>query len=130
MLTGDVIPSAGRGFIGGFDIARHPSKVRRLMGYCPQFDALHGELTGIETLQFYGRLRGIPAERLDSMVEYLIDRLSLREYANRPTGTYSGGNRRKVCVGIALIGNPPVVLLDEPSTGMDPVSRRYEKALK
>jgi len=96
-----------------------------LMGYCPQFDALHELLTAEETLQMYGRIRGVPERNLQQMVAYLIDRLSLREYCKRPAGTYSGGNKRKLSVAIALIGNPKVVFLDEPSTGMDPVSRRF-----
>jgi ABC-type nitrate/sulfonate/bicarbonate transport system ATPase subunit len=82
-----------------------------VVGYCPQFDALHENLTAAETLTFYGRIRGIPEFKLPSMVAYLIDRLSLGEYANRKAGTYSGGNKRKLSVAIALIGNPPVVFL-------------------
>lgn len=125
MLTGDVTPTRGQAYLGGFNIATQPLEVRRLMGYCPQFDALHELLTGRETLFFYGRIRGIPQERLATMVDFLVDRLSLTEHANKPAGTYSGGNKRKLSVAIALIGNPKVVFLDEPSTGMDPVSRRF-----
>jgi len=125
ILTGDVTPSKGRAFIGGYDIAQYPVEVRRLMGYCPQFDALSENLTARETLQFYGKIRGIPEEQIGRMVAFLIDRLSLTEYADRPCGRYSGGNKRKLSVAIALIGNPAVVFLDEPSTGMDPVSRRF-----
>jgi len=76
-------------------------------------------------LRFYGRIRGIPDAKLQKMVDFLIKRLSLGKYAKRPAGTYSGGNKRKLSVAIALIGNPPIVFLDEPSTGMDPVSRRF-----
>jgi len=128
MLTGDELPSAGTARLGpngGFDIIAQPASVRKLMGYCPQHDALHLKLTGRETLQFYGRLRGIPEERLTGMVNNLIERLSLGDYADREAGKYSGGNKRKLSVGIALIGNPPIVFLDEPTTGIDPVSRRY-----
>jgi len=125
MLVGEIVPSRGEAFLGGFNLASEPEHVRQLMGYCPQFDALHDQLTAKETLQFYGRLRGVPEEKLGSMVNYLINRLTLNDCAERPAGTYSGGNKRKLSVAIALIGNPKVVFLDEPSTGMDPVSRRF-----
>jgi ATP-binding cassette subfamily A (ABC1) protein 3 len=114
ILTGDVTPSQGKAYIGGYDIAHYPAQVRRLMGYCPQFDAIFDLLTARETLYFYGKIRGIPANRMKTMVAFLIDRLSLTEYADRPAGTYSGGNKRKLSVAIALIGNPPVVFLCEP----------------
>lgn len=94
------------------------------MGYCPQFDALHDLLTGTEHLKFYGRIRGVPEASLEKMSRSLLEGLTLTEFADRPAGTYSGGNKRKLSVAIALIGNPPVVFLDEPSTGVDPVSRR------
>ena len=125
MMTGDVTPTQGQAFIGGYSIAHYPTAVRRLMGYCPQHDALFDLLTARETLRFYGTIRGIPADKMEKMITFLIDRLSLTEFANRPCGTYSGGNKRKLSVAIALVGNPPCVFLDEPSTGMDPVSRRF-----
>eukprot|EP00455_Lapot_gusevi_P047022 TRINITY_DN6288_c0_g4_i3.p1 TRINITY_DN6288_c0_g4~~TRINITY_DN6288_c0_g4_i3.p1 ORF type:complete len:421 (-),score=131.40 TRINITY_DN6288_c0_g4_i3:151-1230(-) len=127
ILTGDEVPSLGQAFISNHNIASEPEVVRRLMGYCPQFDALHELMTAQEHLQFYGRIRGVPEEKLDNMVSVLTSRLTLDQDMQhlRPAGTYSGGNKRKLSVAIALIGNPPVVFLDEPSTGMDPVSRRF-----
>lgn len=125
ILTGDVIPTQGSAYIAGYNIATYPRQVRRLMGYCPQFDALHEAMTAREALRFYGKIRGIAPTKMDKMVNFLLNRLSLMQYADRPCGTYSGGNKRKLSVAIALIGNPPVVFLDEPSTGMDPVSRRF-----
>jgi ABC-type multidrug transport system ATPase subunit len=125
MITGDEIPTTGTAYLGGYEIQADVEQVRRIMGYCPQFDALHELLTGMETLEFYGRIRGIPESGLRSMADYLIQRLSLGPYANRTSGKYSGGNKRKLSVAIALIGNPPIVFLDEPSTGIDPVSRRF-----
>eukprot|EP00457_Paulinella_chromatophora_P000227 gb/GEZN01000227.1/.p1 GENE.gb/GEZN01000227.1/~~gb/GEZN01000227.1/.p1 ORF type:complete len:1777 (-),score=227.45 gb/GEZN01000227.1/:107-5437(-) len=125
MITGDEIPTAGTALLNGLDIASHGQEVRSMMGYCPQFDALHTNLTAVEHLEFYGRIRGVSERQLGPMVSYLIDRLNLREYADRLAGTYSGGNKRKLSVAIALVGDPPVVFLDEPSTGIDPVSRRF-----
>jgi ATP-binding cassette subfamily A (ABC1) protein 3 len=127
ILTGDEVPTSGTAVLAGHDILQEPHVVRRMMGYCPQFDALHELLTAEEHLQFYARVRGVPEDMLDRMVDLLIRRLTLDqdEQHKRPAGTYSGGNKRKLSVAIALIGNPPVVFLDEPSTGMDPVSRRF-----
>ncbi len=72
---------------------------------------MHELLTSKETLEFYARIRGVPENKIDGMVDYLITRLSLTEYKNKPAGTYSGGNKRKLSVAIALIGNPKVVFL-------------------
>lgn len=93
MMTGDVTPTQGQAFIGGYSIAHYPTAVRRLMGYCPQHDALFDLLTARETLRFYGTIRGIPKDKMEKMITFLIDRLSLTEFANRPCGTYSGGNK-------------------------------------
>jgi len=124
MLTGDEVPTRGSAFLNGFDVSTDP-QVRRQVGYCPQFDALHLLMTARETLTFYARIRGIRADRIPTMVNFLLDRLTLTVYADRPAEGYSGGNKRKLSVAIALIGDPKVVFLDEPSTGMDPVSRRF-----
>lgn len=127
MLTGDLIPSRGDALLAGKSVVSEASAVRSRIGYCPQFDAIDPLLTAEEALTFYGRIRGVPEKRLERMVKYLSRKLTLDQdnQHNRPCGGYSGGNKRKLSVGIALIGNPPVVFLDEPSTGMDPVSRRF-----
>ena len=127
ILTGDELPLGGYAKLGGYNIAENPEKVRQLMGYCPQFDALHDLMTAEEHLEFYARIRGVPEDKVSELVQYLIKRLTLDQdnQHTRPAGTYSGGNKRKLSVAIALIGNPPIVFLDEPSTGMDPVSRRF-----
>jgi len=75
-------------------------------------------------LQLYGRIKGVPEKDLAHFVDKMLDKLSLRPWADVVSSAYSGGNRRKLSVGIALIGNPPIVYLDEPSSGMDPSSRR------
>ena len=95
------------------------------MGYCPQFDGLQPNMTAREHLQFYAQVRGVPTDLIDDTVESLLSKMSLNKYADRQAGTYSGGNKRKLSVAIALIGEPAVVLLDEPSTGMDPEARRF-----
>nr|XP_061820635.1 retinal-specific phospholipid-transporting ATPase ABCA4-like [Nerophis lumbriciformis] len=95
------------------------------MGYCPQFDAIDELLTGREHLHLYARLRGVPEVEISRIAEWAIQKLGLSEYAGQSAGTYSGGNRRKLSTAIAMIGCPALVLLDEPTTGMDPLSRRF-----
>lgn len=83
-------------------------------------------MTVREHLRFYASIRGVPEDDVDGVVFSLMDRMHLSMYANRLATNLSGGNKRKLCVAIALIGDPPVVLLDEPSTGVDPESRCVE----
>ncbi|OPJ77309.1 retinal-specific ATP-binding cassette transporter isoform D [Patagioenas fasciata monilis] len=124
MLTGDTDVTSGDAVVAGSSILTHISNVHQNMGYCPQFDAIDDLLTGREHLHLYARLRGVPAEEIKRVAEWGIQRLGLSMYADHLAGTYSGGNKRKLSTAIALIGCPPLVLLDEPTTGMDPQSRR------
>ncbi|KAG8506409.1 ATP-binding cassette sub-family A member 3 [Galemys pyrenaicus] len=124
MLTGEETITSGDAFVGGHSVRSDIGKVRQRMGYCPQFDALLDHMTGRETLIMYARLRGVPERYLDACVENALRGLLLEPHAGRLVGTYSGGNKRKLSTGIALLGEPAVVFLDEPSTGMDPVARR------
>merc|ERR1719166_32504 len=114
----------GEAYINGISIDNQTA-IRRFVGYCPQFDALFPLLTAREHLNFCGRIKGLYGDELKSQIDKLLTALSLTKYENRRAGTYSGGNKRKLSVAVAMIGNPPVIFLDEPSTGMDPVSRRH-----
>uniref|UniRef100_A0A4W5MUY1 P-type phospholipid transporter n=1 Tax=Hucho hucho TaxID=62062 RepID=A0A4W5MUY1_9TELE len=122
MLTGDIAVSGGEAFLNGYSIRTEMRDVHQNMGYCPQFDALNDLLTGREHLEFYARLRGVPEKEV---AEWGIQKLGLVKYSNKSAGTYSGGNKRKLSTAMALIGCPPVVFLDEPTTGMDPKARRF-----
>ncbi|XP_053412499.1 phospholipid-transporting ATPase ABCA3 [Nycticebus coucang] len=124
MLTGEDSITSGDAFIGGYSISSDIGKVRQRIGYCPQFDALLDHMTGREMLVMYARLRGIPECHIGACVENTLRGLLLEPHANKLVKTYSGGNKRKLSTGIALIGEPAVIFLDEPSTGMDPVARR------
>ncbi|KAJ8008300.1 hypothetical protein DPEC_G00103410 [Dallia pectoralis] len=125
MLTGDIAVSGGEAFLNGFSIRTEMRDVHQNMGYCPQFDALNDLLTGREHLEFYARLRGVPEKEVPMVAEWGIQKLGLVKYSNKTAGTYSGGNKRKLSTAMALIGCPPVVFLDEPTTGMDPKARRF-----
>uniref|UniRef100_A0AAY4BEA4 ABC transporter domain-containing protein n=1 Tax=Denticeps clupeoides TaxID=299321 RepID=A0AAY4BEA4_9TELE len=124
MLTGDETVSAGDAYIDGYSILRDIKKVQQRIGYCPQFDAVLDHMTGRETLSMYARLRGVPERYVAGCVDNVLRSLLLEPHADRLVRNYSGGNKRKLSAGIALIGGPPVIFLDEPSTGMDPVARR------
>uniref|UniRef100_A0AAY5L176 ABC transporter domain-containing protein n=1 Tax=Esox lucius TaxID=8010 RepID=A0AAY5L176_ESOLU len=121
MLTGDTTVSYGELTIKS-NVLTEMDQVHQLMGYCPQFDAICDLLTGREHLEFYARLRGVPEE---SVARWGVRTLGLTQYAEREAGAYSGGNKRKLSTAIALIGAPPVIFLDEPTTGMDPKAKRF-----
>jgi len=107
------------------DVMRQLREVRKVVGYCPQFDGLTDLLTVREHIELYARLRGVPSDQINTMVVQKMEQLDLNDFEKRLAGTLSGGNKRKLSVAIATIGNPPIVFLDEPSTGMDPVARRF-----
>ncbi|XP_073746135.1 ATP-binding cassette sub-family A member 2 [Callorhinus ursinus] len=125
MLTGDESTTGGEAFVNGHSVLKELLQVQQSLGYCPQFDALFDELTAREHLQLYTRLRGIPWKDEARVVKWALEKLELSKYADKPAGTYSGGNKRKLSTAIALIGYPAFIFLDEPTTGMDPKARRF-----
>uniref|UniRef100_A0A8B9K328 P-type phospholipid transporter n=1 Tax=Astyanax mexicanus TaxID=7994 RepID=A0A8B9K328_ASTMX len=124
MLTGDTVVTSGEAFLARKSILREIDQVHQNMGYCPQFDAINDLLTGREHLEFYAILRGVPEREVCEVAEWGIRKLGLVKYSDKAAGSYSGGNMRKLSTAMALIGGPPVVFLDEPTTGMDPKARR------
>ena len=125
MLTADVLPTRGTAELGGLDILKSQYQVRQLLGYCPQTNPLLPLVTVLEHLKMFGRIKGIKDSDLDSVCETRMTELSLLPFKNKRAGDLSGGNKRKLCVAIALIGEPLVIFLDEPSAGMDPVAKRH-----
>ncbi|XP_031807821.1 ATP-binding cassette sub-family A member 2 isoform X3 [Sarcophilus harrisii] len=125
MLTGDESTTGGEAFINGHSVLKELLQVQQSLGYCPQFDALFDELTAQEHLELYTRLRGVPWKDEERVVKWALEKLELSKYADKPAGTYSGGNKRKLSTAIALIGYPAFIFLDEPTTGMDPKARRF-----
>ncbi|XP_069128746.1 phospholipid-transporting ATPase ABCA1-like [Argopecten irradians] len=125
MLTGDVSVTEGNAYVNGHSILTDMVSVHRSIGYCPQFDAFDNLLTGREILSFYARLRGVPEKDIKEVAEWAVRRLNLTQYADKLSEGYSGGNKRKLSTAISLIGNPSIIFLDEPTTGMDPRARRF-----
>ncbi|BES94947.1 ATP-Hypothetical protein cassette sub-family A member [Nesidiocoris tenuis] len=131
MLTGTITPTKGDANIFSYSLSSQRKKYLERLGYCPQQDGLLPELSARSHLMLFGRLRGIPSRELPDLVQKWIDVLDMTPICDRPCQTYSGGNKRKLSTAIALIGDPPVVLLDEPTTGVDPVvSRKLWSVLK
>ncbi|KAF3843010.1 hypothetical protein F7725_001859 [Dissostichus mawsoni] len=129
MLTGDVSPTDGTAQIRDrdgrlVDIMECRNEGINI-GYCPQVDALDDLLTGKEHLYFYARIRGISKKEIDGVVNYLLKRLELSYHKDIITDGYSCGTRRKLSTALALIGHPKILLLDEPSSGMDPRTKRH-----
>ena len=124
-LTKDIEPTEGDISIAGFNIQSEFAKARKLIGYCPQHDAIFTLMTVEEHLWFYAKIKGIPADRRSETIERAIKELHIEDQRSKPAGTLSGGNKRKLSVAIAILGNPPIILLDEPSAGMDPEARRF-----
>ncbi|KAF2368204.1 ABC transporter-like [Trinorchestia longiramus] len=125
MLTGDLTVTSGEAYVNGYSITNQIKKVQQEVGYCPQFDAILDQMTGRETLRMFARLRGVPESCIDEQITDLAQQLIVTPHLDNLVGNYSGGNKRKISTGIALIGEPPLVLLDEPTSGMDPVARRH-----
>ena len=123
-LTGEHTPTCGDAFINGKSIVKDMHEARQWIGYCPQFDALHEHMTVREHLVLYCRLRGLTGREVTEQVEKTLTALSLEKYATTMAKSLSGGNKRKLSLGIALIGDTKCILLDEPTAGMDPVARR------
>ena len=116
-------PSAGRAAVLDHDVVREPDAVRRVIGLAGQFAAVDANLTGRENLRLIGRLTQMETPALAPRATELLDRFDLSEAADRPVRTYSGGMRRRLDVAAALVPRPPVLFLDEPTTGLDLHSR-------
>ncbi|CAO2818609.1 unnamed protein product [Amaranthus hypochondriacus] len=125
-LTGIASVTAGDAIIYGNSI-RNPigmSNIRKMIGVCPQFDVLWNTLTGEEHLQLFATIKGLPPASIKEVVKKALEEVGLAYSAKVRAGSYSGGMRRRLSVASALLGDPKLVILDEPTTGMDPISRR------
>jgi len=118
-----VRPDGGTLRVGGVDVVRHPDQVRSNIGLAGQYAAVEGAMTGRENLVMVGRLFGLGRRAAGHNADAVLDRLGLGDAADRLVRTYSGGMRRRLDVGASLVGAPRVLLLDEPTTGLDPRSR-------
>jgi ABC-type multidrug transport system ATPase subunit len=118
MITGDISITSGDAIVNNYSVSKQIEKVHKNIGYCPQFDVIFPLLTAREHLLFYARLRGIPERHAEKVCIWALSRVGLLPYVDRLAGDYSGGNKRKLSTAIALVGDPSVICLDEPTSGM------------
>jgi ABC-2 type transport system ATP-binding protein len=123
ILTTLTHPDAGSATVAGIDVLKDPAAVRRKFGVAGQYASLDEVLTGRENLGMIGRLYRIGAKEVAERASSLLERFELTEAADRPLKTYSGGMRRRLDLAAALMARPPVIFLDEPTTGLDPKGR-------
>ena len=124
MLSGLLKPTAGSAQIAGFDIGKDPQKAKELIGVCPQEAAVFKFLTGMENLELFGNLHGMDKQVLKERAADLVNQADFSDAAKRRTKGYSGGMMRQLNLMIALISDPEIVFLDEPTVGMDARARR------
>ena len=125
MLTGEIKPDEGSIHINGIDVINNTNKIRDKIGYCPQVDPLLDILSVEEHLYLFAGLKGIPYDMKKKLIDDKMQDLDLYRFRNISSCMLSGGNKRKLSFAIATLGNPSLVFLDEPSSGMDPESRRF-----
>jgi ABC-2 type transport system ATP-binding protein len=123
MLATLIEPTAGQATVAGVDLLKEPARVRERIGYVPQGGSTDPAETGRGELVLQGRLYGMPASDAKVRAAEVLAKLDLESAADRPTGTYSGGMRRRLDVGLGIVHRPQVLFLDEPTTGLDPQAR-------
>ncbi|WP_232320151.1 ABC transporter ATP-binding protein [Herbidospora daliensis] len=124
MLVGLLKPDTGTVVVGGADLAADPMAAKAKIGYVPQEIALYPDLTGRENLRFFCRLFGLPRREVRARVEEVLDLVGLADRADAKLDTYSGGMKRRINIGAALLHRPELLILDEPTVGVDPQSRK------
>ena len=124
MLCGILDPSGGSGRVVGYDIATQPEKIKERIGYMTQRFSLYEDLSVEENLRFYAAIYGVPRAKLSARIEAVLDRSGLQPRRRQIAGTLSGGWKQRVALASSTIHEPPLLFLDEPTAGVDPVSRR------
>jgi len=116
-------PTGGSASVGGYDVQKESQKVKELIGVCTQETAVYPYLTGRENVELFGNLHAMPKQKLKKNTDELLEKLGLAEDAKRRVGKYSGGMRRRINLIMALVNDPEIAFLDEPTVAMDPQSR-------
>jgi ABC-2 type transport system ATP-binding protein len=124
MLCGLLQPSAGAARVGGFDILRQTEEVKRNIGYMSQRFSLYNDLSVGQNIRFYGGVYGLSNERLRLRTEWVLEMAGLKGREQTLTGELSGGWKQRLALGCAILHEPPIIFLDEPTGGVDPISRR------
>jgi len=125
MLCGLLLPTSGKGTVAGYDIYRDSEKIKKSIGYMSQKFSLYGDLTGRENLSFYGSVYGLDARQLKQRIGELAEGLELAEFIDRSAGSIPVGWRQRLALAAALLHEPKMLFLDEPTAGVDLVFRRH-----
>ncbi|VEN51862.1 unnamed protein product, partial [Callosobruchus maculatus] len=125
MMTGDVMMTYGKGWVRGYSLWYQMRKVHECIGYCPQFDALIDDMTAKETLIMFAMIKGHGYSDAKTLAITFSENLDFKEHVNKQVRKLSGGNKRKLSAAVAMIGDPPVLYFDEPTSGMDPATKYY-----
>lgn len=124
ILCGLLQPSAGRAEVNGFDVAEKPESVKQSIGYMSQKFSLYDDLTVEENIGFFGGVYGVAAERRVQRAEYVLRMAGLADQRGAMTRSLAGGWKQRLALGCAILHEPPIVFLDEPTSGVDPIARR------
>jgi drug efflux transport system ATP-binding protein len=124
ILCGILAPSQGAGTVAGFDIVKEAEKIKAHIGYMSQKFSLYEDLTVEENINFYGGIYNIPEARKQDRKEWVIEMAGLKEHRKTRTAQLSGGWKQRLALGCAILHEPPIIFLDEPTSGVDPISRR------
>ena len=124
MLCGLLRPTSGRAIVAGYDVARQPESVRQNIGYMSQKFSLYNDLKVIENLRLFAGLYSVPAEKLKERMDWALDMANLKGQENLIVATLPGGWKQRLALGCAVLHRPPIIFLDEPTSGVDPISRR------
>ncbi len=116
-------PTEGKITLDGMDIVKHPDTVRKILGYLPQDFGVYPNLTAMEFLEYIAAIKGFTGKGLKLRIEALLEELNLTTVRNRPIGTYSGGMKQRIGIAQVLLGDPKLLILDEPTVGLDPEER-------
>jgi len=124
MLCGLLKPTSGHARVAGFEVARDPESVRQNIGYMSQKFSLYNDLTVIENLRLFAGLYSVPADKLQERIDWALEMSNLTGKQRLITGTLPGGWKQRLALGCAVLHRPPIIFLDEPTSGVDPISRR------
>ena len=124
MLCGLLTPTSGRAIVAGYDVAREPESVRQNIGYMSQKFSLYNDLKVIENLRLFAGLYNVPSDKLTERIDWALDMANLKGQENLIVGTLPGGWKQRLALGCAVLHKPPIIFLDEPTSGVDPISRR------